>query len=63
MTVLVQAALGILIALLALAEPGVVDVGGQRLYLECTGSGSPTVSLEADLFGSSRDWAAVQRGS
>ena len=26
---------------------GLVDIGGRRLYLECQGTGSPTVILEA----------------
>jgi len=38
-----------------------VDIGGGRsLYLECVGSGSPTVVLEAGFGGSGRDWAEVQ---
>jgi pimeloyl-ACP methyl ester carboxylesterase len=36
-----------------------VDVGGHRLYIECTGSGSPTVVLQAGLGASSSSWAAV----
>jgi pimeloyl-ACP methyl ester carboxylesterase len=41
--------------------PGVlVEVGGHRLHLHCTGRGSPTVILEAGLPGSSLDWALVQ---
>ena len=37
-----------------------VDVGGRRLYLECVGSGSPTVILEAGFGRSSTDWRDVQ---
>lgn len=37
-----------------------VDVGGRKLYLECVGSGSPTVILEAGFGGSSIDWRDVQ---
>jgi pimeloyl-ACP methyl ester carboxylesterase len=37
-----------------------VDVGGHRLHLYCTGRGRPTVILEAGLPGSSLDWALVQ---
>jgi pimeloyl-ACP methyl ester carboxylesterase len=37
-----------------------VDVGGRTLYLECVGSGSPTVILEAGFGGSSIDWRDVQ---
>jgi pimeloyl-ACP methyl ester carboxylesterase len=36
-----------------------VDIGGRSLYLDCTGSGSPTVVLEGGI---STDWAAVQPG-
>lgn len=42
--------------------PGrLVEVGGHRLHLHCTGSGDgPTVVLEAGLGESSAGWAAVQ---
>jgi pimeloyl-ACP methyl ester carboxylesterase len=41
--------------------PGtLVDVGGHRLHLSCTGRGRPTVILEAGLPGSSLDWTLVQ---
>ncbi|MHB1134450.1 MAG: alpha/beta fold hydrolase [Chloroflexota bacterium] len=41
--------------------PGsLVDVGGHRLHLNCTGSGAPTVVLEAGSGGWSLDWAYVQ---
>jgi pimeloyl-ACP methyl ester carboxylesterase len=36
-----------------------VDVGGHRLYLECTGSGSPTVVLQAGLGESSSSWGGI----
>lgn len=36
-----------------------IDVGGYSLYLYCTGSGSPTVILEAGLGCDSRIWDAV----
>ncbi|HSL76105.1 MAG TPA: alpha/beta fold hydrolase [Candidatus Limnocylindrales bacterium] len=36
-----------------------VDVGGYRLYLECTGSGSPTVILQAGLGEASSSWARI----
>jgi len=40
--------------------PGhMIDVGGHRLYLECTGSGSPTVVLQAGLGASSSSWATI----
>ena len=38
---------------------GRFDVGGHSLYLECAGSGSPTVVLEAGFGGASQDWANV----
>src|ERR687895_139489 len=38
-----------------------VDVGGHRLHIRCTGSGSPTVVLENGLGGSSfAAWSLVQ---
>jgi pimeloyl-ACP methyl ester carboxylesterase len=42
--------------------PGrLVDVGGHRLHIWCTGSGEPTVVLESGLGGSSLvDWSLVQ---
>jgi pimeloyl-ACP methyl ester carboxylesterase len=36
-----------------------VDVGGRSLYLECSGSGSPTVLLEAGFGGSTENWRSV----
>jgi pimeloyl-ACP methyl ester carboxylesterase len=36
-----------------------VDVGGHRLYLHCSGSGSPVVVLEAGLGESSSAWAEI----
>jgi pimeloyl-ACP methyl ester carboxylesterase len=49
-------------------SPGqLIDVGGHRLHLYCTGSGSPTVILEPGLDGVSSDFAwttpAVARDS
>ncbi|MDP9864794.1 MULTISPECIES: alpha/beta fold hydrolase [Streptosporangium] len=42
--------------------PGrLVDVGGHRLHLYCTGTGAPTVVLEAGLAESSASWEAIQR--
>jgi pimeloyl-ACP methyl ester carboxylesterase len=47
--------------LAATPAPGVlVDVGGYRLHLWCTGSGEPTVVLDAGLGGTSFDWGYVQ---
>lgn len=41
--------------------PGqLVDVGGYRLHIDCVGTGSPTVVLDAGLSGSSLDWSLVQ---
>jgi pimeloyl-ACP methyl ester carboxylesterase len=36
-----------------------VDVGGRRLYIECHGSGSPVVVLQAGLSGTAADWSQV----
>ncbi|MEZ0076919.1 alpha/beta fold hydrolase [Planotetraspora sp. GP83] len=42
--------------------PGrLVDVGGHRLHLYCTGTGAPTVVLEAGLAESSASWEVIQR--
>jgi len=41
------------------ASGELVDVGGRRLYIECTGSGSPTVILQAGLSASSSSWARI----
>jgi pimeloyl-ACP methyl ester carboxylesterase len=42
------------------SAPGqMIDVGGRRLYIECTGSGSPTVVLQAGLGASSSSWAGI----
>lgn len=41
--------------------PGrLVDVGGHKLHIWCTGVGSPSVVLESGLGGSSFDWGFVQ---
>lgn len=41
--------------------PGqLVDVGGYRLHIQCVGTGSPTVVLDAGLGGSSLDWSLIQ---
>ncbi|HSK88359.1 MAG TPA: alpha/beta hydrolase, partial [Anaerolineales bacterium] len=45
----------------AYPPPGqMVDVGGYRLHLNCTGSGSPTVVIDAGHGASSDSWAWVQ---
>jgi pimeloyl-ACP methyl ester carboxylesterase len=41
------------------ASGRLIDVGGHRLYLECTGSGGPTVILQAGMGASSSSWAAI----
>jgi pimeloyl-ACP methyl ester carboxylesterase len=44
----------------ASAMPGrLVDVGGHRLHLDCTGSGGPTVVLQNGLGESSANWARI----
>src|ERR1700730_14382833 len=43
--------------------PGtLVDIGGQRLHLNCAGSGSPTVLLESGTGDVSVIWSLVQPG-
>lgn len=45
----------------ATPPPGnLVDVGGHRLHIWCTGSGAPTVVLEAGWGGTAFDWGYVQ---
>ena len=40
--------------------PGqLIDVGGHRLHLNCVGTGSPTVILEAGFGGDSTNWAWI----
>ena len=47
--------------LAATPQPGrLVDVGGHRLHIWCTGAGTPPVLLESGLGGSSVDWGFVQ---
>ena len=42
------------------AAPGALyDVGGRRLHLDCTGTGSPTVVLENGLGSTSPNWARI----
>ena len=46
---------------LAYPPPGrLVDVGGHRLHLQCSGDGSPTVVAESGFGGTSLDWSLVQ---
>src|SRR5215213_9404043 len=45
----------------AYPAPGqMVDVGGYKLHIYCTGAGSPTVILEAGLANPSSIWGWVQ---
>jgi pimeloyl-ACP methyl ester carboxylesterase len=37
-----------------------VDIGGRSLYLECAGSGSPAVILQAGLGGSATAWERIE---
>jgi len=47
----------------AFPEPGrLVDAGGIRLQINCTGSGTPTVVLESGLGDISIEWDQVQKG-
>jgi pimeloyl-ACP methyl ester carboxylesterase len=50
------------LALTALTN-GLVDVGGRKLMVHCTGQGSPTVILEAGSSIDSTYWIQVQSGS
>ena len=43
----------------ASAAGQLIDVGGHRLYIECTGSGSPVVVLQSGLGESSSSWARI----
>ena len=36
-----------------------VDVGGRQLYIECRGTGSPAVILQAGMNGSAADWSRI----
>ena len=37
-----------------------IDFGGHRLYLNCTGEGGPTVIMDAGMGGSSKAWSRIQ---
>jgi len=43
-----------------LAPGELIDVGGHRLHVSCTGAGRPPVLLESGIAASSLSWAAVQ---
>jgi pimeloyl-ACP methyl ester carboxylesterase len=48
-------------AVRVIAPPGrLVDVGGFKLHIHCTGEGSPSIILDAALGGSSLSWSLVQ---
>jgi pimeloyl-ACP methyl ester carboxylesterase len=55
----------LLLLFLSLADPGpvgrLVDIGGQRLHLNCSGQGRPAVVIENGLGDFSFDWTLVQR--
>jgi len=42
-----------------IAQGKLVDIGGRSLYLDCRGSGSPTVILESGLTGDASSWGFV----
>lgn len=47
--------------LTAYPPPGqMIDVGGHRLHIYCTGQGEPTVVMESGMSGWSTDWSLVQ---
>lgn len=39
-----------------------IDVGGRQLYIECRGTGSPVVVLQAGMNGSATDWSRIAPG-
>src|SRR5436190_12108101 len=44
----------------AYPPPGtLVDVGGRKLHLRCTGQGAPTIVFEASGLSSSNEWEAL----
>jgi L-ascorbate metabolism protein UlaG (beta-lactamase superfamily)/pimeloyl-ACP methyl ester carboxylesterase len=46
---------------IAIARPGkLVNLGGRHIHLNCTGSGAPTVLLDAGMMGFALDWSLVQ---
>jgi L-ascorbate metabolism protein UlaG (beta-lactamase superfamily)/pimeloyl-ACP methyl ester carboxylesterase len=46
---------------IAVARPGsLVDVGGRKIHIYCTGSGSPTVVIESGGMSFAIDWTLVQ---
>jgi pimeloyl-ACP methyl ester carboxylesterase len=42
---------------------GLIDIGGRRLYLSCSGSGSPTVVLESGHGDPAAPWFAVEQAA
>ena len=60
--VCVAAVTSLLIPAIAGSSPtGLIDIGGYRLFIDCRGTGSPTVVLDAGLGGSGANWIDVQR--
>jgi pimeloyl-ACP methyl ester carboxylesterase len=55
---------GFLVATAAIGEPAprgkLVDLGGHKLHVNCTGKGSPTVVIENGLGDISANWSLVQ---
>jgi pimeloyl-ACP methyl ester carboxylesterase len=47
------------VTLVGVGSGDLVDVGGRDLYVECVGSGTPTVVLEAGFGGSSQNWTLL----
>lgn len=61
---LVMAVAGAAMTVAASSKPSgagqLVDIGGRRLYLQCSGSGAPTVVLQAGAGGDSTAWKTIQ---
>jgi pimeloyl-ACP methyl ester carboxylesterase len=53
------ATVGTALTPLAVGSGQLVDMGGRKLYLECTGSGSPAVILQAGLGNSAAAWERI----
>jgi pimeloyl-ACP methyl ester carboxylesterase len=47
------------VTLVGIGSGEMIDIGRRHLYMECVGTGSPTVVLEAGQGGTSRNWTAV----
>jgi pimeloyl-ACP methyl ester carboxylesterase len=54
--------IAVVVSAATLAPPGrLIDLGGHRLHLHCTGRGSPTVVVETGFDEFATDWTLVQR--